>query len=55
MFSTPHRMNRDGFKELDLGTFRNRDNGKQVNMQFGFIQINLTDPEAYTNGLKISP
>lgn len=48
-------MNRDGFKEIDTGTFRNRDNRKQVDMQFGFIMINLTDPETNTNGLKISP
>lgn len=38
-----------------MGTFRNRDNRQHVDMQFGFIQINLTDPETYTNGLRISP
>lgn len=34
--------------------YRNRDNRKHVDMQFGFIQINLTNPEHFS-GLSISP
>lgn len=39
---------------IGTGNYRNRDNRKQVDMQFGFIQINLTNPEQYS-GLPISP
>ncbi|XP_061508064.1 protein mesh isoform X1 [Anopheles gambiae] len=34
--------------------YRMRDNPRTVDMQFGFIQINLTNPEQYNN-LRISP
>lgn len=43
-----------GVYVIGSGNYRNRDNRKQVDMQFGFIQINLTNPEQYS-GLRISP
>lgn len=34
--------------------YRQRDNRKHVDMQFGFIKINLTNPEQFA-GLSVSP
>lgn len=39
---------------ISASNYRNRDNRKHVDMQFGFIQINLTNPENFS-GLRISP
>lgn len=39
---------------ISPANFRNRDNPKNNDMQFGFLHINLTNPEDYS-GLKISP
>lgn len=43
-----------GNHTIYTGDFRTRDNRKHVDMQFGFIKINLTNPEQYS-GLRISP
>lgn len=43
-----------GVYVISPGNYRNRDNRKHVDMQFGFIRIELTNPEQYS-GLPISP
>lgn len=43
-----------GVYVVGAGNYRNRDNRKNVDMQFGFIKINLTNPEHFS-GLPISP
>lgn len=43
-----------GVYVIGSGNYRNRDNRKHVDMQFGFIQINLTNPQQYS-GSSISP
>ena len=43
-----------GMYTIAPGNYRLRDNPKNLDMQFGFLQINLTNPEQY-NGLGITP
>lgn len=43
-----------GNHTLYMNNYRNRDNRKHVDMQFGFIRIELTNPQDYI-GLKDSP
>ncbi|XP_043267709.1 protein mesh isoform X2 [Venturia canescens] len=44
----------DGSYTIVPATYRNRDNPFQIDMHFGFIQINLTKPSEYS-GLDITP
>ncbi|XP_055381254.1 protein mesh isoform X2 [Condylostylus longicornis] len=39
---------------ISPANYRLRDNPKNIDMQFGFLQINLTNPESY-EGLRLSP
>lgn len=43
-----------GVYVISPANFRLRNNPRNVDMQFGFIQINLTNPEQFS-GLSISP
>lgn len=43
-----------GYYTIAPNNYRNRDNSRHIDMQFGFIQINLTNPEDFS-GLRISP
>ena len=43
-----------GVYTIAPANYRLRDNIRNVDMQFGFIQINLTNPEQFS-GLRISP
>lgn len=43
-----------GYYTIAPANFRLRNNPRNVDMQFGFIQINLTNPESFS-GLRISP
>ena len=43
-----------GVYTIAPANYRLRDNPRNVDMQFGFIQINLTNPEQFS-GLRISP
>ncbi|GAB0092360.1 Protein mesh [Sergentomyia squamirostris] len=43
-----------GFYTIAPGNYRLRNNPRNVDMQFGFIMINLTNPEHFS-GLRISP
>lgn len=43
-----------GVYTITPASFRLRDNGRLTKMQFGFLQINLTNPEQFS-GLRISP
>ncbi|XP_035785156.1 protein mesh-like isoform X2 [Anopheles albimanus] len=48
------QLTNTGVYTIVPANYRNRDNTRTVDMQFGFIQINLTNPEQYNN-LRISP
>lgn len=43
-----------GFYTINPENYRVRENPDLLNLEFGFIQINLTNPEQYS-GLKLSP
>lgn len=43
-----------GAYTIATSNYRNRDNRDHVDMQFGFIKIELNNPEQYS-GLPISP
>lgn len=47
-------MTNTGVYVISPANYRNRDNNATRDMQFGFIQINLTNPENFS-GLRISP
>lgn len=47
-------MTNTGVYVISPANYRNRDNNATRDMQFGFIQINLTNPEHFS-GLRISP
>ncbi|KAJ6640082.1 Protein mesh [Pseudolycoriella hygida] len=47
-------MTNTGVYVISPANYRNRDNNATRDMQFGFIQINLTNPETFS-GLRISP
>ena len=44
----------NGYYTIAPGNYRNRDNPKNNDMQFGFLHINLTNPQDFS-GLLISP
>lgn len=46
--------NNDGYYRIIPSNYRNRDNSRVNDVEFGFIMINLTNPESY-EGLIISP
>lgn len=48
------QLTNTGSYTIAPANYRLRDNPRTVDMQFGFIQINLTNPEQF-NGLAISP
>lgn len=48
------QLTNTGAYTIAPANYRLRDNPRNVDMQFGFIQINLTNPEQF-NGLSISP
>ncbi|XP_055617268.1 protein mesh isoform X2 [Toxorhynchites rutilus septentrionalis] len=48
------QLTNTGAYTIAPANYRLRDNPRNVDMQFGFIQINLTTPEQF-NGLSISP
>lgn len=43
-----------GYYTIAPNNYRNRDNRRHVDMQFGFIQISLVNPEMYA-GSAVSP
>lgn len=47
-------MTNTGVYIISPANYRNRDNNATRDMQFGFIMINLTNPEHFS-GLRISP
>lgn len=49
----PSTMNA-GYYMIAPNNYRQRDNRMHTDMQFGFIKINLTNPDQYA-GLTISP
>lgn len=44
-----------GNHTLAVSNYRNRNNPEHIDMQFGFIKIELNNPEQYQQGLQISP